>query len=107
MGFVAVHEFNHFKIDVFRIWRFHTDRGGEFFKHMDQCLNEDSIWQSTTIGYDLQANGMAQACVGVMARGCQSLLHQAGAPRALWRDAITFINEARSVTKRNIDDTLV
>ena len=28
--------FNDFKIDLRKIWRFHTGRGGEFFKHVDQ-----------------------------------------------------------------------
>ena len=72
-----------FKMDLRRIWRFHTDRGGEFFKHMGRWLKEYSIWHSTTAGYDPQANGMAAAYVVVMDRGCRSLLHQAGASGAL------------------------
>ena len=62
-----------------------------------RALDERSIvaTHSTIAGYDPQANGMAEACVGVMARGCRSLLPQAVAPRALWVGAITFISELR------------
>ena len=77
-----------------RIWRFHADRGGEFCKHADHWLNETSIWHSMTAGYDPQANGMAEAYVDVMARGCRSLSH-----KALWAEAITFISEERNRTK--------
>ena len=61
---------------------------------------------STVAGYDPQANGMAEACVGVMARGCRSLLLQVVALRALWAEASTFINEKRNWSKRQIDDTI-
>ena len=33
-----------------RIWMLYTDRGGEFLKHMDRGLRENSIWHSTTAG---------------------------------------------------------
>ena len=70
MGFVACTKdmrletvrdaFNDFKIDLRRIGRFHTDRGGDFFKHVDQWLKENSIWHSTPACYDPQANGMTE-----------------------------------------------
>ena len=62
-----------------REW-FHTDRGGEFFKHMDHWLQEKSIWNSTAAGCDPQANGMSEAFVAVMAKDWRSLSCQAGAP---------------------------
>ena len=117
MGFVACMKgkgpetvrdaFNVFKIGLLRIGRFHTDRGGEFSKHMDHWLEENSMWPSATVGYDTQVNGTTEACVGVMARGCRKLLHQAGAPRALWAETITFMSEVRHQPKRQIDDTMV
>ena len=113
MGFIACMEdkktetvrdaFNDFK----RIWMFHTDRGSNFFRHLDQRFLENSIQHSTTAGYDPQTNSMAEAHVSVMARGCKSLLHLVGARRALWAEAITFISEVRNRTKRKIDDTVV
>ena len=42
-----------------------------------------------------------------MVRGRRSLPHQAGAPRALWAEAITFISEVRNRKKRKIDDSMV
>ena len=49
----------------------------------------------------------AEAYVGVMARVCRSLLHQAGAPRALWAEAITFIYEVKNLARWKIDGTVV
>ena len=44
-----------FKIDLKRIWRFHSDRGGEFFKECDAWLRENIVAHTTTEGYDPQA----------------------------------------------------
>ena len=97
--------FNNFKIDLRKMLRFHTNRGGEIFKHMDRWLSENSIWHSTSAGYDPQANGVSEAFVGVIAKDWRSLSRQAGAPTAVW--AITFINEVKNRTKRTIDGTKV
>ena len=42
-------DFNDFKVDLRRIWRFHTDRCGEFFKFMGHWLRE--IRSGTAEGY--------------------------------------------------------
>ena len=47
---------------------------------------------------------MAEACLGTVARGCSSLLHQAGAPNARWTDTIHFCTEMRNRLRRNIGD---
>ena len=44
---------------------------------------------------------------GHLARGCRLLLHQAGAPRVQWAEAITFISEGGNATKRKTRDTTV
>ena len=58
--------------------------------------------QASGTGYDPQASGMSEACVGMLARGCRSLLHQAGALDVLWALAIILFNELRCTTKRQI-----
>ena len=50
---------------------------------------------------------MAEAFVGVLAKGCRSFRHQAGAPNEMWTKAIVFTNDVRNPTKRKIDDTTI
>ena len=64
---------------------------------------KNTLRRSTTSGYDPQA----ETCVGILARGCRTLPHLAGAPRKLWAEAAVLSSELRNRTERRINDAAV
>ncbi len=91
-----------FKLDLRRIWRFHSDQGGELDGGCDKWLRDNIIIHTTTGGYEPQQNGIAESHVGVVCGGGRALLHQAGAPKSLWSEAAKHYNEVKNRIKRRI-----
>eukprot|EP00959_Pyramimonas_sp_CCMP1952_P173064 3616742-Pyramimonas_sp.AAC.1 len=48
------------KLDQRRLWRFHSDGGGEFKGEVDRWLRECGLVHTDTGGYRSQANGIAE-----------------------------------------------
>ena len=61
-----------FKIDVRRVWRFHSDMGGEFYGAMDQWMRDNGIARTTTGGYDPAANGIAERMIQEIVQGVRA-----------------------------------
>ena len=53
-----------FKIDMKKIWRYHSDKGTEFLGACDDWLKELLIHVSTTAGYESQSNSIAENLIG-------------------------------------------
>lgn len=53
-----------FKIDMKKIWRYHSDKGTEFLGACDEWLKELLIHASTTAGYESQSNSIAENLIG-------------------------------------------
>ena len=94
---------NDFKIELRRIWRFHADREGEFLGRVDRWLRENSI----QLCMARKRPGWRKTLWALLHEFCRSFLPQAGAPKALWAEASTFISEVRNWTKRKINGTVV
>eukprot|EP00972_Heterocapsa_arctica_P022055 3243339-Heterocapsa_arctica.AAC.1 len=58
-----------------RIWRYRSDRGGEFFGALNEWLRDECIVHTTTPGYDSQANRIAERAIQEITQGIRCLLH--------------------------------
>ena len=53
---------SHIRGTVGEVVRVHSDRGGEFLsRHLSHFLRPQLAWQTSTQGYDPNANGLAEA----------------------------------------------
>jgi len=91
-----------FKIDLRTIWRFHSDRGKEFFGAVDHWLKENLIARTTTEGYDPSANGLAERAIQEVFLCVRALLHQNGALKELWDEAATHAVDVLNRTGKDI-----
>ena len=78
----------------------------KFFRQMGRNFAKTTR-HSTPSGYDPWANVTAEAHVGILARGCRSLLHEAGATQVSLAEAVFLCSVLRNRTKRQIDEILI
>ncbi|GEM12883.1 copia-type polyprotein, partial [Rhodotorula toruloides] len=72
-----------------RIQRFRSDNGGEYMSRtFDDMLAEHGIIRESPPPYSPQSNGVAERVNRSIVEGIVSLLAQAGAPKALWAEAL-------------------
>ncbi|GEM05987.1 hypothetical protein Rt10032_c01g0004 [Rhodotorula toruloides] len=72
-----------------RIQRFRSDNGGEYMSRtFDDMLAEHGIIRESPPPYSPQSNGVAERVNRSIVGGIVSLLAQAGAPKALWAEAL-------------------
>ena len=65
--------------------RIHSDRAKEFFAaKVSPHLNEEGVFQTSTCGYDPQANGLAERCIGVLKEKAREFIVKGQVPSKYW-----------------------
>ena len=81
---VVLEAISGWKLDLRKIWRFHSDVETAFAGHLENEFKKRAIVLSDTGGYDSAGNSIAEGRIRILVLGARCLMGQAGTPESLW-----------------------